>query len=244
MSRKDVSLQLREMNRSKDRFFSVLAHDLRGPINSFLNVTDMLREQGELFSPTEQKELLDSLSDYAHKLSNLLDNLLSWSRLKVGTMHFDPIELEFDKLLVDSIEIVNKIAEEKDIEIETSIECDTVELDKDMMASVIRNLLTNAMKFSRRGQTVLFGCLLVDDEMMLYVEDHGIGMSEELKSKVLTLGKKTGRPGTEGEPSSGLGLILVSEFVAIHGGRLQIRSEEEKGTRVEVILPLRQKKFP
>ena len=126
MSRKDVSLQLREMNRSKDRFFSVLAHDLRGPINSFLNVTDMLREQGELFSPTEQKELLDSLSDYAHKLSNLLDNLLSWSRLKVGTMHFDPIELEFDKLLVDSIEIVNKIAEEKDIEIETSIECDTV----------------------------------------------------------------------------------------------------------------------
>ena len=113
-----------------------------------------------------------------------------------------------------------------------------------MMASVIRNLLTNAMKFSRRGQTVLLGCLLVDDEMMLYVEDHGIGMSEELKSKVLTLGKKTGRPGTEGEPSSGLGLILVSEFVAIHGGRLQIRSEEEKGTRVEVILPLRQKKFP
>lgn len=241
ISRKLVSLELRKINRAKDRFFSVLAHDLRGPINSFLSVTDLLQEQGDRFTEEERGELLGSLNDYAHKLSSLLENLLSWSRLQVGTMRFSPDVLDFPQLVHDSLEIVHKLADEKEITIETEISCDQVEADPIMAGSMIRNLLSNAIKFSDRGQSVILRCYEDSGRVCFSIEDKGMGIPRGMVEKVLELGEKVQRAGTEGEPSSGLGLILVDEFAKLHGGSMKISSEEHKGTIVEISLPVSQK---
>jgi PAS domain S-box-containing protein len=222
---------LKQLNAEKDKLFSIIAHDLRSPFNSFLMLTEMLMDDSLPLNAEEAKKLTASMYKSAFNLYDLLENLLSWSLLQRG---ITVIDLSTTQLL----DIVNACVENfaasitsKMLSLTVSIPDDlAVIADQNLLGSIMRNLLSNAIKFTpAHGSVTISTRELNDNEVLVSMTDTGIGMNQELRKKLFSIEIK-GRKGTEGEPSSGLGLILVKDFIEKHGGHLYVDSEENKGS--------------
>ena len=230
--------QLQKTNAEKDKFFSIIAHDLRSPFNSFLGLTQLMAEDLPNLTMAQVQDLAVSMSKSANNLNRLLENLLQWAQIQNGAIAFKP-ELVHLGLVAESIEMILESAKNKGIDIEISIP-DEIEVfaDSNMLQTIIRNLVSNAIKFTSKGGKVsLTAKAISDNNIEISIKDTGIGMSSELVDNLFRIDVKTNRQGTEGEPSTGLGLLLCKEFVEKHGGKIWVESEEGKGSTFHFTIP-------
>ena len=223
---------LQIVNSEKDKFFSILAHDLRGPLSAFVAATQIIAEEIQTMGFEEIKKITLSMKTSATNIYSLLENLLEWSQLRRGVMDFIPEKINLKKKIEECIAVLSESARKKGIEILISIpEVIDVLADSHMFDTVIRNLISNAIKFTPVGGKVTLTAGYIEDHTIeIKISDSGIGMTPELKDKLFLLNEKTSRKGTEGEPSTGLGLLLCKEFIEKHNGKIWVESEAGKGS--------------
>jgi PAS domain S-box-containing protein len=230
---------LQTTNAEKDKFFSILAHDLRGPLSSFVDAIQIITEQIQTMEKEEIWDITMSMKSSATNIYSLLENLLEWSRLKRGGMDFLPEKINLNKKINSAIEVLAESARKKEIEIIVSVSSGLrILADNHMFETVIRNLVSNAIKFTKNGGKVTVKAdKRSDNSIEIHIIDSGIGMTPELKNKLFQINEKTSRPGTEGEASTGLGLLLCKEFIEKNGGKIFAESEVGKGSTFSVIIP-------
>ncbi len=234
----ETQKQLEDSIKLKDTLFSIIAHDLRGPIHNFIYYTDVLSKKYDEMDNEKKKVLNHHLSNSVIKLNTLLENLLTWSQIQRGLFHLISKPIDAKALLQKTISQAEELSAKKEIEIIGKYDGDwTIDVDENMIDTVIRNLLGNAIKFSQRNSKILV--ILEEDgpNVRIIVKDYGIGIPKDKIDKLFILGEKVGRPGTEGEPSSGLGLIICKEFVEKNNGKLEVESQVGEGTQFVITLP-------
>jgi PAS domain S-box-containing protein len=235
MTEEEIKLKnelLQTINAEKDKFFSIIAHDLKGPLSAFVAATQIITDEIQTMSLEEIKDITGSMKTSATNIYNLLENLLEWSRLRRGGMDFIPVKLNLKKNIGLSINVLSEAARKKGIEIELSVP-DEMEVfaDSHMFEAVIRNLVSNAIKFTHSGGKVNVKAINKENHFTeIKIGDSGIGMAPELINRLFQINEKTSRPGTESEPSTGLGLLLCKEFIEKHGGKIWVESEVGKGS--------------
>jgi len=231
--------QLQKTNSEKDKFFSIIAHDLRSPFNAFLGLTRMMEEELPTLSLDEIKTFAVSMRKSANMLFHLLENLLEWSRLQRGLGSFNPAPFLLSEEIAASIVMVQDAADKKKISIRQQIPDNmVVKADGQMFESLIRNLVFNAIKFTpMEGEITITAKTKPGNLIEISVSDTGIGMDNKVLDKLFRLDEQTHRKGTEGEPSTGLGLILCKDFIEKHGGTIWAESEVGKGSTFYFTLP-------
>ncbi len=233
--------QLKELNASKDKFFSIIAHDLRNPIAGFLNLTDVLSTNFEVLSENERKEFIEVMNQASKQLYNLLENLLQWSRAQTGSIKYQPRHIELKKMVDNAIDSMMLNIENKKLKLNLHISPDTiVYADENMITTVIRNLLSNAIKFSNPESSINLRCAINEEFAEFTVTDQGIGIKKEVQEKLFKIDQHVTTDGTSQEKGSGLGLILCKEFVEKNGGQIWVESELNKGASFTFNLPRKQ----
>ena len=239
----EINLQneeLLKLNAEKDKFFSIIAHDLRSPFNGFLGLTKLLSEGATAYSPSEIKSVATSMRKSALALFGLLENLLDWSRMQRGLIPFDPTTLQLLPEAENCIALLHEAALVKRIEVSCFISPEfNVFASSNMLQAVIRNLLSNAIKFTPIGGTVsIFAIPVKDNKIEVAIKDTGIGMDEEIIANLFKLGLSTSRRGTEGEASTGLGLYMCKDFIEKQGGNLWAESRKGFGSTFRFTVPV------
>ncbi len=233
--------ELKELIAERDKFFSIIAHDLRGPFQGFLGLTEMFVEDFDSFDETEFKELSNSMNTVARNLFRLLENLLTWSRSKRGLVDFKPEEINIRYIVENNILLLNERADTKNIDLVVDID-DEINLtaDENMLETIIRNLISNAIKFTNKGGKVTIGAKMVSEKMIeISVKDTGIGMPPIVLNSLFKIDSVVKNEGTDGEASTGLGLLLCKEFIEKHNGRIEVESEEKVGSTFRILLPFK-----
>ncbi len=228
------------MNAEKDMLFSILAHDLRGPFSAFLGFTDILAEEATLMDPDRLKEIAFSLRGAARNVYQLIDNLLEWSRMQRGLIEHKPETISLVEVVTHCTNTMSEMACLKELDIHIQVPSDLhVYADKSMLEATLRNLLTNAIKFSFRGEEILiYGRFIQHNFIEVSVVDSGIGIDEDIMNDLFNISGRAGRKGTEGESSSGLGLMICKNFIERNGGKILIKSQEGKGSTFSFTLPV------
>lgn len=231
--------ELEQLNCEKDKFFSIVAHDLRSPFNGLLRFSNLLVDELENMTLDETRKVAESMKSSASNLFHLLENLLEWSRMQRGITHFNPGVFVLKPIISESLQPGLDSADKKGIATFLNIpEKLDVFADQYMLASTIRNLASNAVKFTPKGGKVFISAKTVNGNAVeISVKDTGIGMSPEMINDLFRLDVLSSRRGTEGEPSSGLGLTLCKDFIEKHGGEIRVESETNKGSTFYIILP-------
>lgn len=233
------TILLQTLNAEKDKFFSILAHDLRGPLSSFMGATQVLTDEISTMTIDEIREIAGSMKTSAENVYSLLENLLEWSKLKQDRIDFSPVTFSAKIKIIDCVDQIGEAAKKKNIRIDISVP-DTLNIyaDLHMFESVIRNIISNSIKFTPKGGNIhLVADRKSGSVIELTVTDSGIGMSPEMVGKLFMLNERTNRKGTDGEPSSGLGLFLCKEFVERHGGSINLESKVGSGTTFKITFP-------
>lgn len=227
---KNALLQI--SNAEKDKFFAILAHDLRSPLSSFLGLAEVMAEDLHTMSLSEIEDITKSLHVSATSLFQLLENLLEWSMLKKGNFECHPEKITLNRLINRSIDPVQETARRKNIQLRVELdETYFVYCDVKMTETILRNLISNALKYTYQGGTVVVTAKTTGHgEIEVSVKDNGIGMKSEMMSKLFTMNEQISRKGTEGESSTGLGLLICKEFVENQGGKIWVESEVGKGS--------------
>ena len=237
---KESEKQLLQVIADKDKFFSIIAHDLRTPFNVFLGFTQMMAEELPKLTLDQIQNIALKMRKSASNLYDLLENLLTWSQLQRGMTTFIPTTFLLLPKLSKSLSMVLESAGNKGINVSYHI-ADDLEIysDENMFATIIRNLVSNAIKFTQKGGEIIVSAELNKDHLVeISVRDDGIGMNSTMVKNLFRLDINTNRKGTEKEPSTGLGLIICKEFIETHGGKLWVESEEGKGSSFFFTMPL------
>ena len=226
--------ELIKLNSEKDKFFSIIAHDLRSPFNSFLGFTELLADEPQI-SNGEIKKIALLLRKSAGNLYELLENLLEWARMQQGIIPCCPA-LIF--VLKTAEKVVETLVGSKEIEVVYDIPATLkIVADIHMFQSIIQNLVSNAIKFTPKKGVIKISAISKDNFVEICVSDTGIGMNQSMVDDLFRLGTKTSRKGLGGEPGTGLGLILCQDFITQHSGKLWVKSEEGKGSEFHFTLP-------
>ncbi len=231
--------ELIKLNAEKDKFFSIIAHDLRNPLWALMQLSEFLIEDAETMSNEDREQMIRNLGESASNAYKLLENLLEWSRMQRGYIFYNPQALNVSDTIAGSIKILRDSASLKNIKIRIFCSSELMmTADKNMTDVVLRNLVSNAIKFTPNGGTVDINVSETDDDQIIIsVKDSGIGMSRDILQNLFILTSDVKRPGTEGEKSSGLGLILSKEYVEKNKGLLTVESEEGKGSVFSFTVP-------
>ncbi|MEY2763742.1 MAG: Non-motile and phage-resistance protein [Bacteroidota bacterium] len=225
---------------TKNKLFSVISHDLKSQLSGLIQMTGMMGDKEYNFSNDELIKYSQMLHVSSKNLHELLENLLNWSKIQRGLFVVEHVLLDLDQVVYEAVDPFRIMAKEKGVDLNVSVQpLIQINGDKQMLVSIIRNLTSNAIKFTPSGGHVEINCHVTDDEIHFDIKDNGIGIPEDLKPKLFKHGEKVTRNGTNGEPSSGLGLIITEEFAKLHNGYVVFSSEINKGTEFEVVIPQR-----
>ena len=236
---KQSEQQLRDFNASKDKFFSIIAHDLRGPISSLNDLTQFASENLDTYTPQQLKEIILLQRDTTENLSKLLENLLTWSRLQRNMIEFTPQQMDLKHIINRSIALFTAKAEQKQLVLRNSMqESVMVWADFNMLDTVIRNLLSNALKFTPPQGSIEISAHQDQEYARVLVSDTGIGIEPQHLSKLFQLDAKYKRLGTAHEKGTGLGLILCKEFVERNGGKIWVESKIGTGSTFMFTIPI------
>ncbi|MBU8893808.1 MAG: PAS domain-containing sensor histidine kinase [Bacteroidales bacterium] len=232
---------LLQANATKNMFFSIIAHDLKGPIGNFMQLLSLLKENFNDISNDEKLDYLNILTSMSSKTNNLLEDLLLWARIQMNTLDFSVNTANIKKLTKNSVGIVEEKAKEKNIEIENLVESLNVEINESSVKTVIRNLLSNAIKFSHKNSPVVLKSKILKGHktIEISVKDNGVGIPKESINNLFKIETSFSTYGTEKEKGSGLGLILCKELVEKNGGKIRVESEEDAGSTFYFTLPLK-----
>ena len=231
--------RLHKINAEKDKFFSIIAHDIRSPFSGFLGLTQIMAEELPNLTMAEIQDIAVTMRNSATNLFRLLENLLQWSLIQQGQIPFNPHELALRQVVEESAAIVLEPARIKEIEIVNDISEELIGFaDHHMLQTIFRNLISNAVKFTHRGGKINISARAIcENRIEFKVSDTGIGMSSTMINQLFMLDVQTGRSGTEGEVSTGIGLLLCKDFIEKLGGKLWIESSEEKGSTFYFTIP-------
>ena len=231
--------ELKRINATRDKFFSIIAHDLRNPISAFMNVSDFLTQTFQELSREEIKDFLDDVNISAKSLYELLENLLLWSRSQRGLIPYHPISLDLSSIIQSNLELLKFNADNKTIDLSYQAKDNlTVFADPNMLNTIIRNLITNAIKFTNDNGKVTVVCEKSDKKATISICDTGVGIPEANLKTMFQLEGSVTTAGTKQEAGSGLGLILCREFVEKHNGNIWVESEINVGSRFYFTIPL------
>lgn len=226
-----IEAELRELNAGKDKFFSIISHDLRNPVTFILGLSDLLLTDVETLSLDEIKIFAFNINRSAKSLSDLLENLLQWAEIQRGRIEYQPIKVDLDTLVKANLNLLQGNADDKKINLFCEIEANCpVYVDRNMINSVIQNLISNAIKFSYPGGDIKITARQQGDFVEVSVADTGVGMSPEAAAKLFGLDTHQTTAGTAGEKGTGLGLLLCKEFVEMNGGQISVESTLDQGT--------------
>jgi PAS domain S-box-containing protein len=231
--------QLQELNATKDKFFSIIAHDLKSPFHGFLGLTKEIIQSASNISVKELTQLGSTMYQAADNLFKLLQNLLEWAQMQSGSASIVLKDILLTNMITEYVEAIKVRSEQKGISIINMVtEPIYAYADEKMINSVLMNLLSNAVKFTPRNGTVKIKAKKTENQMIeISIRDTGIGMPDNVVEKLFKVGEKTGRKGTEGELSTGLGLLLCKEFIDRNGGKIWVDSQEGKGSTFSFTLP-------
>jgi signal transduction histidine kinase len=230
---------LLKLNSDKDLFISLLAHELRSPFTALLGISDLLIENVRTYSIEEIESLLKHIKDASKETFALLEDLLKWTRTQSGKIPFKPQMLNFASICKNILETLNNNAYAKNITIKCSpSDHISVFADKDMLKTVMRNLVSNALKFTKNGGSIIIYAEENSGFVVISVLDNGIGIKPEKLSNLFDISLRQTTKGTEEESGTGLGLILCKEFIEINGGKIWVNSEYGKGSDFKFTLPV------
>jgi signal transduction histidine kinase/Tfp pilus assembly protein PilF len=231
--------KLQELNATKDKFFGIIAHDLKNPFNAILGFSDLLVTSGYQYNQERTLEIVGIINSSAQNAYKLLENLLEWSRSQTGGINYNPKNLAFKNLVIENENLCKNLLEEKNISITHDIPNNLmVYADQNMLNAILRNLITNAIKFTHKGGNITITSIIQNTEIIITVSDTGIGMNEDTRNKLFNIHEKISILGTEKENGTGLGLILCKEFVAKQGGKIWVESELGRGSDFKFSIPL------
>jgi PAS domain S-box-containing protein len=237
---KESADNLKKLNDAKDRFLSIISHDLRTPFSSILGFTDLLLEDDSL-SNSEKKQYISYIQDSSKSMLSLVNSLLEWTRLQTGRIKFEPLKINAKEIIDRAITTVSGSALKKGVEINNLVDSThNIFADKNLILQVFNNLLSNAVKFTKRGDGITINVHSFPSSRFLRfsVKDTGIGIKKENLDKLFNVDTKFTSEGTAGERGSGLGLSLVKEIVEKHGGTIEVLSEYTKGSEFVFSLPI------
>jgi signal transduction histidine kinase len=232
--------ELQDLNATKDKFFSIIGHDLKGPLNSLTSFSSLLINHTDSLTKDEIKMLASDLDKSLKNLFALLENLLEWSRAQTGGIEFKPETFDLNALMEENKELLKTQAQNKNIEIDhqnnqTPL---TIKAHKHSVNTVLRNLIANAIKFTPQGGRVIIAAQPGKDEVFVSVADTGVGIPASVVQKLFRIDTKHSTKGTADEKGTGLGLILCKEFIEKNGGTIGVQSEEGKGSTFYFTLPV------
>lgn len=231
--------ELNELNQTKDKFFSIIAHDLKNPFVTLLGFSEILLSDFKELQNDEILFYINEMKKSADLSFNLLQNLLQWSRSQTGRIEYHPQLLDLKNIVQENVALVLKSAEKKNINLVLNIKVELIiNADQDMINTIIRNLLTNAIKFTHKNGIICIDAISKNGFVELCIKDSGIGMNNETIDKLFRLDVSLSTSGTENETGTGLGLILCKEFVEKHGGKIWATSELGKGSTFFISLPI------
>jgi len=234
----EINQKLNELNATKDKFFSIIAHDLKNPFNIILGYSQLLIKNMDHMDSVVIQNNIKNILKSAENTFILLQNLLEWSRSQTGRTSFNPQMISLSLLLHTACESTGYMAEQKNITLTTELDENvSIFVDKDMINTVIRNLITNAIKFTPNNGNIKLKAQVHDDNVTISVVDTGTGMEKSMVDKLFKINEKVSLPGTNNEPGTGLGLILCKEFIDKHGGSITVESEVGKGSSFTVTIP-------
>lgn len=230
--------ELQVLNKSKDRIFTVVAHDLRNPVAAVGGFSDLLYENFDQFTVDTQKEYLQQIQQANQRITVLLENLLIWARTQMDAVKYEPDLLSLLEVAQDCVKELKANLDYKKVNCELHIDKQfQVYADKNMLRIILRNLLGNAIKFSFPGGKIWMEARVEGDFCYLSVIDEGIGISSEILHKLFDVNQHVTSPGTAGESGSGLGLVICKDFVEQNGGSIDVESESGKGAQFRISLP-------
>lgn len=240
-----IAEDLRQINDTKDKFVSIIAHDVKTPIVALIGYAEILAEDIEELQKSEIKEFASSIVEISKQTIGLLTNLLEWSRLQTGRMEFHPVQMNAFNTAENSISLLASNAEQKNIKIINKLDKDTyIYADENMMQSVFNNLLTNAIKFTNRNGEINITSDKCEDMICFSVKDNGVGMDAKQKTLLFEMNKSFTTPGTTNEKGSGLGMILCKDFIEKHGGKIWVESSVGIGSEFFFTVPASVNYYP
>jgi signal transduction histidine kinase len=234
--------KLADANETKNKLFSLIAHDIRNPINSLLGIYELLTTFSDKYTQKEKDDLMVTGFDVTKRLHNFTESILEWSKLQSTGLQPNFIHTNLLELVTEEVYFAQKTANIKNIAIVTDVSEEIeVNLDQHMIASTIRNFLNNAIKFSHENSEIRLCGKIEEYNVIIEVIDNGIGMSDDVQAKLFNVGERVTTLGTNNEKGFGLGLIMSRNFIELHNGRIEIDSEKNKGTTMRVVMPYKMK---
>jgi signal transduction histidine kinase len=235
---KESEKKLLEANAMKDRFFSIIAHDLKNPFNSIVGFSNLLNEAYDNFTDKQRKEFIQNICDVSENTFKLLQNLLEWSQTQTDNIIFNPQMLDIGKIIDENITLLNSGINNKKLHIKIDVPADTsVYADEDMVKVIFRNLLTNAIKFSHENGHITISANLNKEKILFSIQDEGVGISSEDLNKIFRIDQHLKTKGTNNEEGTGLGLILCKELVEKNNGSISVESKQGEGSIFSFTLP-------
>lgn len=236
---KENEQKLREANAAKDKFFSIIAHDLKNPFNVLSNFSENLKKNFDSMDTEKRRYYIDEMNKSVKSLLKLTENLLEWSRAQTGRLKFEPTEFDFYEIAFNNVYLMKKNAEAKNISLSTDIKPETyVYADYNMAMTVVRNLVSNAVKFTDENGEVRISSQSENGHLKVEISDTGIGIPKENIEKIFRIDENHTTKGTAKEEGTGLGLIVCKEFIERNGGSISVESEPEKGSTFKFTLPI------
>ena len=234
----DSEKKLKKLNATKDKFFSIISHDLKNPLGAFLNMSNTLASDFDEFSNNDIKEFINNVYKSSKNLVDLLENLLFWSRSQSGTLEFNPMALQVNILTDDIVSHFRMQALKKKISLLSEAPKNSMAYaDPNVVTFILRNLISNSIKFTAPGGEVVISYKEYTDYIEIEVSDNGIGIAKEDVNKLFKIDEKFKRPGTNDEEGTGLGLILCKEFIEMSKGTIWVQSQVGQGSVFVFTLP-------
>ncbi|MFY8021630.1 MAG: sensor histidine kinase [Bacteroidia bacterium] len=232
-------IELEKANETKDKFFSIIAHDLKGPIGNINKGLEMIDEEEDELDEEDKKNLIKHIKTSAKSTFDLLDNLLKWAMMQKGELAFQIVKCDFNSILNECIQLLKGTAINKNIEIVfEKVSPIQILADESSVKTICRNIISNAIKYSNPNSSIFISLATNNNYAELVIKDMGIGMDENKTANLFSLVKNTSMPGTSGEKGTGLGLIICKEFIEKNHGSIQVKSETGKGSSFIIHLPL------
>lgn len=235
--------KLQELNKSKDKFFSIIAHDLKGPFGGLQQIGELLWLNKSEISDEKRDKLTKALYQNSKNTFNLLDNLLKWANANSGLIVYEPLPINLREIILKNINLFESIAKEKNINLSSKIDNDIVAFaDYNMIDTVVRNLISNSLKFTEANGEIEIILTNIDKKNKTFtiaIIDNGVGLDEDSQFKIFELNSIVSTFGTNNEIGTGLGLKLCKEFLTINKGEIWIESKINIGTTVYFSLPLK-----
>ncbi len=236
---KDAEAELRVLNATKDRLFSIIAHDLKNPFNAIIGFTNLMKDSWKEMDPSEIDEMIAMINESSISAHTLLENLLDWARIQTKQLSFNPTKIRVYESIQETISLLSAQIKLKKIKI--FVDCSTniyASADSRMFSTIMRNILSNSIKFSNMNGEISIKVKSDDSSLKIILEDDGVGMTQEQIDNIFDKNSITSQIGTQNEKGTGLGLILCKELIDYHKGQLEVESQLNIGTKINITLPL------